>query len=189
MNSKRLPTYGNERGSALIVVVLVLMAVTVIGILSTRTALIEQQVATHDKVHKMTWAATDAVVDGLMPELIEQNILQRGFGDQAPPIPYGNSGGLEVYTSDFYLNEACAVPSETNRDVEMSGLSGTSVYVSVFGATRLAPGNAIQLPEGYHGRGKGLAGGGAQLEFVIRGLGRGPANSEVRTASGWRHLT
>lgn len=188
MKSKRSINFRNEQGSMLIVVVLVLMVVTVIGILATRSALIEQQVATNDKVHKMTWHATDAVTDGLMPELIEQNIAQRGFGSQTPPITYGNSTNLGIYTSEFYLNETCAVPSETNRDVEMAGLSQTTIGVSVFGVTSLSPGNAIQLPEGYHGRGKGLAGGGAQLQFVIRGLGRGADNSQSRVSSGWRHV-
>lgn len=172
----------------LIVVVLVLMVVTVIGLLASRTALIEQQIATNDKTFKMTWHATDAVVDGLMPELIEQNIAQRGFGNQTPPFTYGNTNNLDVYNSEFYLNETCAIPSETNRDVEMSGLSQTTVSVVTYGVTEFAPGNAIQLPEGYHGRGKGMAGGGAQIQFVIRGLGRGPANSQARVSSGWRHL-
>jgi Tfp pilus assembly protein PilX len=172
----------------LIVVVLVLMVVTVAGLMATRSALIEQQIATNDKTFKMTWHATDAVVDGLMPELIEQNITNRGFGTQATPFNYGNTNNLDIYTSEFYLNETCAIPSETNRDVEMSGLSQTTVSVVAYGVTELTPGNAIQLPEGYHGRGKGLAGGGAQIKFVMRGLGRGPANSRARVSSGWRHL-
>lgn len=188
MKSKRLSIFKNEEGSMLIVVVLVLMVVTVIGILSTRTALIEQQIATKDKIHKMTWHATDAVVDGLMPELIEQNIAERGFGSQTPPFNYGNTNDLDVYNSEFYMNETCAIPSETNRDVEMSGLSQTTVDTVVYGVTSLSEGNAIQLPEGYHGRGKGLAGGGAQINFVIRGLGRGADNSQSRVSAGWRHV-
>lgn len=189
MNKELSTIVGNERGSALIIAVLVLLTMTIIGILASRTALIEQQVATSDKVHKMVWHATDAVVDGLMPELIEQNIAKRGFGSGAPPIQYGNTANLDIYTSDFFLNENCAIPSETNRDVQANGLSNTTVRVSVFGSTSFSPGNAIQLPEGYHGRGKGLAGGGAQLLYIIRGFGKGPANAESRITTGWRHLT
>jgi hypothetical protein len=188
MNCKPVLDIRNERGSALIVTVLILLAVTVIGILSTRSATIELQIAGHDKVHKMTWFATDAVCDGLVPELIEQNIEQRGFGDQLPPFKYGNSNDLDIHTSEFYLNETCAVPSETNRDIEMTGLAQTDVSVVVFGDTRFLPGNAIQLPEGYHGRGKGLAGGGAQIVYIIRGFGRGAANSQARVTTGWRHV-
>lgn len=178
----------NDKGSALIMTVLILVAVTVIGILSTRTASIELQVAAHDKFQKMTWYATDAVCDGLMPELIEQNIENRGFGGQVPPFNYGNSPNLNIYNSEFYTNETCAIPSETNKDVQMSGLANTDVHVSVYGATELTAGNAIQLPEGYHGRGKGLAGGGAHILFVIRGLGRGAASTEARVSTGWLHV-
>jgi hypothetical protein len=188
MNSKPASMLRNDRGSALIIVLLVLVAVTTIGLLAARTSLIEERIASYDKFHKVTWYATDAVVLGLMPELIEQNIANRGFGSYPPPIPYGNAGNLDVYTSDFYMNDQCAVPSETNRDVEAKNLSGADVNVSVYGTTELSEGNAIQLPEGYHGRGHGLAGGGAAMIFVIRGLGRGSANTEARVAGGWVHV-
>jgi hypothetical protein len=173
----------NENGSALIVVILVLLVVTVIGILSTRTATIELQVASHDKLHKMTWYATEDVCDGLAPELIEQNIESRGFGSQAPPFNYGPTTDLWIHNSEFYLNEVCA-----GGDVQMDSLSETRVVAAIFGDTTLSPGNAIQLPEGYHGRGKGLAGGGAQIVYTISGLGNGPAKSQARVVTGWRHL-
>jgi hypothetical protein len=183
----------NEKGSALITAVLILMVVTVIGIIATRTSNMELQIATNEKVHKMTWFATDAVCDELSTELIEQNIEQRGFGSQAPPFEYGASENLMVYTSELFMNTegaTCAsnVPEEDNRDIAVSGLGQSVVSVRIYGNTELSSGNAIQLPEGYHGRGKGLAGGGAQIVYVIRGLGRGAVNSEARIAAGWRHV-
>ena len=188
MNNNPRSIFSNDQGSALIVTMLVLLAVTVIGLLASRTANIEQHIASYDKFHKMTWYATDATVLGLMPELIEQSIANRGFGSQPPPIPYGNSANLDIYNSYFYLNEQCTVPTESSKDVQTKDLSGTDVYVSIYGVTGLAAGNAIQLPEGYHGRGHGLSGGGAKTLFVIRGLGKGGAHSEARIAAGWLHV-
>lgn len=173
----------NEKGSALIVVILVLTVMTVIGVLATRTSTIELQVASHDKLHKMTRYATEAVCDGLAPELIEQNIERRGFGSQTPPFNHGPTTDLWVHNSEFYLNETC-----NGADVQMDNLSETTVQVAMFGDTTLSPGNALQLPEGYHGRGKGLAGGGAQIIYTISGLGNGPAKSQARVVTGWRHL-
>ncbi len=169
--------------------VLVLMVVTVIGILATRTANIEQKIATSDKIHKMTWYATDAVVDGLMPELIEQNIAKRGFGDETPPFNYNENNNLTIFKTDFYLNEECTIPGVNPSDISVNGFSNTYVSVTVFGRIELSPGNAIQLPEGYHGRGKGMAGGGAQIIYTIRGLGTGVDRSSAMIQSGWRHLT
>ncbi len=173
----------NENGSALIVVILVLMVITVLGVLATRTSTIELQVASHDKLHKMTWYTTEAVCDGLAPEMIEQNIESRGFGSQTPPFNYGPTSDLWVHNSEFYLNEAC-----NGADMQVDNLSETAVQVAIFGNTTLSPGNALQLPEGYHGRGKGLAGGGAQIVYTISGLGNGPAKSQARVVTGWRHL-
>ena len=189
MNRKPFLKYGNENGAALITTVLILVAVTVIGLLASRSSLIEQRIGTNDKIHKRTWYATEAVVSGLMPELIEQNIEKRGFGAGAPPIAYGPSNQLNVYTSDFYNNEQCAIPSETNRDVQANNLAQTNVYVSIYGRTELSAGNAIQLPEGYTlPRGGGAAGGGTQKLYIIRGLGVGAANSQAYIPIGYRHV-
>jgi Tfp pilus assembly protein PilX len=80
MNCKPVSILRNDKGSALIITVLILVAATVIGLLASRTANIEQRIASYDKFHKMTWYATDSVVLGLMPELIEQNIAKRFHG-------------------------------------------------------------------------------------------------------------
>jgi hypothetical protein len=184
MNAKPASCLSNENGSALIVAMLILIVVTILGIMASRSANIELQIASHDKVAKMTRYATETVCEGLAPELIEQQI------DGLPSSSSTTSPAptLVIFEPNFFLDEVCKVPSETDRDFQAGRLSETTVHVSVFGMTSLTEGNAIQLPEGYHGRGKGLAGGGAQIRFVIRGLGRGAADSEARVSTGWRHV-
>ncbi|MBT8340566.1 MAG: hypothetical protein HKP58_19080 [Desulfatitalea sp.] len=178
----------NQEGSTLIIVVLVLLVVTVLGVLSTRTALIEQQVATFDKVHKMTWHATDAVVSDLMPQLLEINIENRGWPPEYGDLPITLGNDFNVYTPEIYMNETCSIPSDANRDVSMSNMNQTDVNVTVFGNTDLLPGNSTLMVEGYHGRGKGMAGGGAAITYTIFGVGRGVVNSEARVAAGYRHV-
>jgi hypothetical protein len=173
----------SNKGSSLIVVILVLLVVTVIGILATRTATIELQVASHDKLHKTTWYATEAVCDGLMPELIERNIEDRGFGDQTTPFNYGPTQNLWIHKTDFWVND---VP--VGVDVEMGGLSQTDVNVCLFCTVGPLPGSGDNMIEGYSGRGKTSAKGGSQRIYTISGLGRGPANSESRVLTGWRHV-
>lgn len=190
MNNFIKSTLNRETGSALLISLLVLVVVTSLGIMATRTATIESSIAVNDKLHKIVWFATDGVVDGFMPELIEQNIYLRGFEGEAPITDYGP--GITINTPDFYLNSdggSCdsKIPSSSNRDVEVAGIGQTDVSVRVFGVVKLSDGNAIQLPEGYHGRGKGLSGGGGAIIYTINGLGAGARKSRATSTITWRH--
>lgn len=196
------PDIQSEKGSALIVAIMILMVVTVIGIIASRTANIELRIATHDKTHKMTWFATDAMVDGLVPELMEQAIdLRLTEDDVLSEVMPVWSDHLTALTPAFYINEEDADPckncpfwddehNDDNADIVLSSaaMGQADLFARVYGATGFLPGNALQLPEGYHGRGKGLASGGAIIIYDIRGLGQGAAESESRISSRWRHV-
>jgi hypothetical protein len=186
----------NEKGSALIIAILILMVVTVIGIIASRTASIELRIATHDKVHKMTWFATDATVDELVPELMEQAIEMRLTGEDAlEEVMQVDTTLLAAPTKAFYMNEDpgdCldCVPSGDNYDIKLAAaaMGYSDVHVRVYGDTEFSPGNALQLPEGYHGRGKGLASGGAMIIYNIRGQGVAHTGTEARITNRWRHV-
>lgn len=190
-----LPIVQNQQGSALITAVLILMAVTVLGIVATRTANIELRIATHDKTHKMTWFATDGTIEGLVPELMEQAIEEALTGeDILEEVIQVDTDVVSAPNPTFYLNEdtrvcATSLPTPDSNDIVLSAaaMGGTDVYVRVYGDTEFSPGNALQLPEGYHGRGKGLAGGGAMIIYNIRGQGIS-TDSEARLLSRWRHI-
>ncbi len=192
MKTTTFHTITNREGSALILCVLILMVCTIIGLLASRSSNIDLKIGTNDKTHKMTWHSTDAICDGLMPELIEQNIATRGFGDDTPPISYGNSAtnAVQVYKSDFFKNKAgeLTCPAEDNRDIEVPGLNQTDVYVTVGQQPVTLRGNSLLMAEGYHGRGKSAAGGGTGLLFTIRGLGNGVDSSRVTLTRGWLHI-
>ncbi|RJQ81662.1 MAG: hypothetical protein C4519_08645 [Desulfobacteraceae bacterium] len=181
----------NQEGSALLIAVLVMVAITIIGVIAIQTSSTELSIAAHDKWHKMTFFGTDGVTSEITPELIEQAIEERGFGDTTP-VAYGPSGDLQVHVSDFYLNEegTCEanIPSPTNRDVEIANQGETSVYLRIYGDTEFSPGNALQLPEGYHGRGKGAAGGGAIIIYNVRGLGIGANETKARISTRYMHV-
>lgn len=182
----------NQEGYALILCTLILMVCTITGLLASRSSNIDLKIAINDKTHKMTWHSTDAVCDGLMPELIEQNIETRGFGNETPPISYGNSvtNPVQVFKSDFFTNKTADLtcPSDANRDIEIPSLNQTDVYVTIGQEPVYLRGNSLLMAEGYHGRGKSAAGGGTGLLFTIRGLGEGVASSRVTLTRGWLHI-
>jgi hypothetical protein len=199
MNSGIFKSYNNDKGSTLITVTLILLVVTIIGIVATRTADIELRIAAHDKFHKITWWATNAAVQEVTPELIEQAIDMRLTVDDKISEVFGKLAHTSIFTNDFYLNEdpvdsdpeACVlrIPTETNADIALApaALGQSDIYVRVYGDPQFSPGNALQLPEGYHGRGKSLASGGTMVIYNVRAFGK--ADSQARIAGQWRHVT
>jgi PilX N-terminal len=202
MDSKQPSIFYSQTGSALVIVLLVLVALTAIGLAAMRTSSVDMDIAASDKCSKETWWATDGG-NQMTTELLERNIEDRGQGPDWTSGSYGPTGQVAVFTPDFYLNEKdmniCLnnVPSKTNRDVKVpndtGGLSAnnygdTEVYIRVYGATGYSPGAALDQTSGYDGRAKSAAGGGAQIIYNIRGFGDGAGSCEARILQVWRHL-
>jgi Tfp pilus assembly protein PilX len=178
----------NEKGSLMVIAVVILMLLTVIGISMTNTTSIELQIAGNDRLSKRAFYAADAGTE-LGIELLEQNIDAGGFASTTSVPP------LIVYTTNFYINsqtgakdDPANIPTSANRDVLIPGVSGNNVYLRVYNNTALSPGSAIQIAAGYEGKGKGLAGGGGFSVYDIRALAEGPNNSRSRVLLRWRHL-
>lgn len=202
MDNKYQSILRGQTGSALVIVMLVLMAVTAIGILALKTGTIDLDIAASDKCLKETWWATDGA-NQMSTELIERNIEDRGKGDAWENGEYGPTGQVGIVKPDFWKNEedsVCAnnVPSATNRDVFVPGpgdpafgseeYGKTIVSVKIYGATGYMPGAALDQSSGFDGRAKGAAGGGAQILYNIRGFGDGAGPCEARILQIWRHL-
>ncbi|MBR9981090.1 MAG: pilus assembly PilX N-terminal domain-containing protein [Desulfatitalea sp.] len=197
------PNGGTEKGSALITAVLILLVVTVIGIIASRTATTELDIAAHDKFHKMTWFATDATVEGLGPELLERSInVTFGADDDLGDLLRTSSASLTIGNPEFYMNKACedpdnctpqdladAIPTPSKHDIALdaAAMGESDVYVRIYISQKgWARGSSILMFEGYHGEGRGAARGGAEADYMIRG--QGVSNNEARIASQWRHV-
>jgi len=189
----------NEDGSALILAILMLAVLTIIGISSITTSTIEIKIAANDKVYKQSFYEADGGTE-VGRELLEQNIAcSLGFpnddfyiGTAAPFV--------KVKKKDFYLNvdePTGEYPSDTNWDFYYPDNDNTDntedftiphTKVLAFGNTILSTGSALQMAAGYEGKGKGSAGGGAQIIYNIYSEHQGRQNSKSRIKINYRHL-
>ncbi len=179
---------GNNRGSAMIVSLLLLVVLTLLGIIATTTSTFELQISSNDKLYKTSFYAADAGTE-MTCELIEQNIDERDWNDDI------DVGDVRVVNGDFYLNREGdtpdAMPSDTNRDAFLPrNYAGNAPHtnIKVRGNAALSTGSAIQLAAGYEGKGKGAAGGGAWITYDVRAQHRNVRNSAVGIRLGWRHV-
>jgi hypothetical protein len=188
----------NQRGSALVVALLMLVVLTLIGISATTTTTFELQIAGNDKLYKQAFYAADGATE-MGGELIEQNIEDRDwdFGEDgvsavSPSNPLAR-GNVRLESPNPYMNREPmdGIPSDINRDAVYPRTvinSDPHTNIKAVGNTTLSTGSAVQLIAGYEGKGKGAAGGGAWITYDVRAERRDVHDTEVRVLLGWRHV-
>jgi Tfp pilus assembly protein PilX len=198
----KLTTVDNQRGSALVVALLMLVVLTLLGIAAITTSTTEVEISGNEKLSKMAFYGADAGTETGC-ELLEQNIDQRNWTDNSI-LPNAN---VAVMNGSFYLNRSSdaginPVPSDTNQDATLPlsavNTSGspytviTTIYprtnLKFVGNTRLSTGSAVQMAAGYEGKGKAAAAGGAWVIYDIRSQNQGVRNSKAMVDLQWRHV-
>ena len=192
----------NQRGTALIVALLMLVVLTLIGISATTTTTFELQISGNDKLYKRSFFAADGGT-AAGSELIEQSIEERDWTDDS------TRGNVGILNGDFYLNRDTdagidPIPSDNppNLDavIPLSAIVDTTASpfvldtsvphtnLKIVGNSQLSSGSAVQLASGYEGKGKGAGGGGAWIIFDVRAQHRDVRDTSVMVRLGWRHV-
>ena len=188
----------NDRGSALVVALLMLVVLTLIGISATTTTTFELQIAGNDKLYKRAFYGADGATE-MGGELIEQNIESRdwdyGVDGVNPPSDTNplNRGNVRLESANPYMNREPmdGIPTDTNRDAVYPRTATNSdphTNIRAVGNTTLSTGSAVQLIAGYEGKGKGAAGGGAWITYDVRAERLDVKDTDVRVRLGWRHV-
>ena len=182
----------NEKGSLMVIAIIILMLLTLIGIAITTTASLEMQIASNDRLHKMAFYAADGGID-IGAELLEQNLgCTGGFADT---LGGGQRDVGSVRVTDLTLWENtdtdATVPSDADRHFYFpENYSGTQPHtnLTVGGNTQFSSGNAIQMVSGYEGKGKGAGAGGAFIMYDMTSQHLGIAGSQSVIRVQWRHV-
>lgn len=181
---KQKSPLSNQKGAAIVIVLMVLAISILIGVTAISTSNTELQIATQDARHKIAFYAADGGTE-YGAEIVEQNIACPG-GFSSTTI-----GNLEVDNSMLWLNASASRPSDASRDIYFpTGYSAGEPHtnLAVGGVTTLAAGGAIQMAAGYEGKGKGAPSGGAHIVYDIFSEHVGRFNSKALVLLQWRHV-
>ncbi|MBW1819081.1 MAG: hypothetical protein JRJ60_18230 [Deltaproteobacteria bacterium] len=181
----------SEKGSVLVISMLVLVLLTLVGIAATTTTTIEINIAGNERFHAVAFYEADAGVE-LAQELLEQNIAcPEGFtaNESAGALVEGTIVVNEESLA-FYQNLEAPRPSDSERDMFMPADYGGGPHTNFTfgGRTVFSSGSALQMAAGYEGIGKGAAGGGAYVLYDILAQHQGVARSESIVRIQWRHI-
>jgi hypothetical protein len=181
-----------EDGSILIIGMILLIALSFIGIAATKTTTTEVGIAGNARFQKMAFYQAEGGAE-LAQELLEQNVAcPAGFtANHAGDALIEGEVVVEGASRAFYMNLDAPVPSDAIRDIYyppdyVAGDPHTNITAG--GQTQYTHGSAMQIAAGYEGIGKGAAGGGASILYDIFSQHRGIAKSEGIVTVTWKHV-
>jgi hypothetical protein len=192
----------NETGSALMLVMLLILLLTVIGALSVQTSLTETRIAGNDRSYRAAFHEAEGGAE-VGRELVERNIEERNWSDKS------TRGNVEILCGGFLTKDQLGPsdyasdpdpathPADNRRDARFpfknpSGAtcSDSQPHTNLrMGSSRQpASGSALAMSAGYEGKGKGSAGGGTWIIYDIRSQHQGVDNTKARVWVRWRHV-
>lgn len=193
----------NDRGSLVVIAIIILMLLTLIGSNITTTSSIELQIAGNEKLLKTAFYEADGGIE-IGAEIIEQNLgcvgNTGGFtADSGSTAVIGDESdeasdlttGVHIDQLDMWINTTSSEPSDANRDFHYpSGYATGEPHTNfnVGGNTTLSSGAAIQMVAGYEGKGKGAGGGGGYIVYDMYSQRLGVNNSQSMVMVQWRHV-
>ena len=154
---KPVSAIDNQRGSALVVALLMLVVLTLIGISATTTTTFELQIATNDKLFKSAFYAADGATE-MCGEVIEQNIEER---DWANKITRGDlvvwrmskkadDTFVDLADGNLYMNRDDDLIPSTTINEKVSGLPSDDNYDLIYPLTAVDTGEPWTLTGAAH---------------------------------------
>lgn len=195
----------NENGFVLVTALVILVVLTLLGIMSTKTTMMELMVSGNEKIAKQTFYRADGGTE-LAQELIFKNLIctttkggfdavsggmmsigntiiveDLGFSEQNHPGTLSDnvsdSNREFVYYPEFDVNVS-AIPAAVDEEPHTNFLTNSQVKVN--------PGSGLQMVSGYEGLGAGAAGGGTSRLYTIASQHYGAVNSQSVITVRWR---
>jgi len=186
----------NQRGSALIVAIMILAILTLVGIAVTNTTRIETIIAGNEKFHKIAFYNADSgvhVIPKLISYCVDNGEAQPGLANinylDDSGNPDASSGTLDIFFYEMMGFDALLGRAAHDDVCDTSFVMGghdVEVDIERSGQQSLA-GGGVEFASGAEGIGVGSAGGVALL-YTLDSFGDGPATAESEIVGVYRKV-
>ena len=175
----RMSIFKNEKGSALVVALMIMVLLTLIGLGITRTTDTDVDVSKNDMFHRTAFYHADSGVY-TVPKVISQ-CIENGSEVTITGITYLGSAGTFFREIMGYDNH------DSDKDARFT-INGYNVDVDVnrTGQKNLA-GGGVEFASGAEGVAVGSAGGVA-VYYDLDSVGAGPSNSQSEVLAEYRKV-
>lgn len=177
----------NERGIALVIVMLLLISMTVIGFLSIAMTTTNITIGGNKKLKKQNLHAGESVIEVSAP-FIESAAYERAIPSDYSSLTFSSDVITEIL--GMHAPPEDTVDNPRNAPDVNFAVGGMNVIgdIDYLYATTVV-GGALEFASGYEGVGKGLGQSGAIVFYRINSLAQGPINSSARVGAIYRYVT
>jgi hypothetical protein len=201
----RKSTKRKEGGFVLVWALMLMVVLLILGISGIGTSVFESMMSANDALQKQSFFQADGGTN-VASQLIEENVnCATGFTPTHSSPDYaliGDNLDLLVNKVDpanpLYANTppaASPVISDTERDAyffynaaDPNGTLRPRTNIRLGAVTVPLPGGPMQQGAGYEGKGKGLPGGGAGMDFDVYSQYINVRQSQSVVQIGWQHI-
>jgi hypothetical protein len=182
-----------EEGFVLVTALMMLVALSLIGLATIMTSTVELKIAGNDRLHKGTFYEADGGTE-TGSVLAYENALcinAGGFTEGGTP-GQTDIGFVRVTNLSFAEPEqgTVALPDDATRDAVYFTVPGDDTQphtnFTINGITENTPGSGLQMISGYRGLGRGSAAGGTHMRYTVNSQRVGPRNSRSTVTLEWR---
>jgi hypothetical protein len=170
----------NEKGSAIVLALIVLAAITIIGVASSNFSVTELFVARNDTVKKISFFNADAGIFAT-PKVISRSINNKETpAEFSPPFSYVDAGNdTTIGDRTFYRELAGLEDHDDAADISFQndGVNTTSIDVTRLGSFSMIGGGA-EFASGAEGHGAGYK--GVRFNLLSAGTGQNNALTSIQ---------
>lgn len=171
--------FGDERGIALLTVVLLLVALTVIGIAAMTVTGMENKMAGYGRSAETVSSAAEACMGTavkIIQDTIDAGALPASYLDNANPtgpVPNANATLLQQEIMGQSDNNPDSADASPNTTATLFNFAVRGDIDRLYAAPKV--GGALQFAGGYEGTAGGAAGGGVDIYYRIDCVATNPA--------------
>lgn len=184
----------SEAGFVLVTSLMMLVALSLLGLATIMTSTVEMRIAGNDRLHRQTFYKSDGGTETGSVLAFENALCinDGGFTEE------GTTGQANVGRFVRVMNLSFAepgqgtnsLPDNATRDLVYYSVMGDDTQphtnFTVHGITENTPGSGLQMISGYRGLGRGSAAGGTHVRYMVNAQHNGPRNSRSTVSLAWR---
>ncbi len=156
---------GNEEGSMIVMVILILVIVTILGFSATRTSVLEQQIATNDQLHKISFYAAESGAYSAS-KLLSNCLNFKG-------VPTGTAGLTTTSAENAYDSNSLSFSTTPSDFYDIMMGYTTSTLDGTADATCQFNNSTASLDVARYGKSSSVVGGSAEFATAADGAGSG----------------
>ncbi len=182
-----------EDGFVLVTALVMLVALSMLGLATIMTSTVELKIAGNDRLHKETFYQADGGTEtGAVLAYENALCINAGGFTEGETTGQADIGFLRVMNLSFAEPEqgTAALPDDLTRDAAYYSVPGDDTQphtnFTISGAVENTDGSGLQMISGYRGLGRASAAGGTHLRYAVNSQRIGPRNSRSTVTLQWR---